>query len=579
MKEAIVEQQIKISKVGRQGTSNFPNFSISASPPKAAYAPELNTPKGLNAIESEPSVPGTVGRKKATKQHGEEWGKKEAQENKEREELDRVVREEREVREKRDARMEKEREEREERERKEQEERAEKKVIEREEMEAQARATPPGLTPEFVSETLSRTTSELLKTAKDVKEDVPTTPNPRSTPSLTPVSAPANIEPEKPLSLWERGELKATIQPAPASNSFDGGGNAESIAIPTIVRDRQSIFTDPARDQKRENQRENLVEGFLGSNPARRRNDSAQSQMTVKPVTKPAPAPAPLPQRPSGWGSWGSSLINNITSAVATERSPSPEPPLVKPKIEDPPRGFVPSQPAGFGSMNKLAWGAGGAGDNNTCGAAKTGPTPMTQKPSAGPAWDAKPMGSTFDSGGTTWGSGTGPTSGPSAGRNPAVNTVTKPPGGGLITVGPENIPESAVEVKHVPAPGGFNGSIMDKKEETSDAQDDVWGWEETKANGSKKNSKDLSPIEKAPETQAEEIREPTKTEETATPVEEDEFDWAPLTKKKKKGQAASVAQTPYFPNTPDPDNVDDGAGGWGGGGGGKKKKKKAGRG
>jgi len=64
--------------------------------------------------------------------------------------------------------------------------------------------------------------------------------------------------------------------------------------MPTLVGDRRSIFTDTARDQKRKYQRENLVEGFLVSNPARRRNDPAQSQMTVKPVTTPAPALALL---------------------------------------------------------------------------------------------------------------------------------------------------------------------------------------------------------------------------------------------------------------------------------------------
>jgi len=55
------------------------------------------------------------------------------------------------------------------------------------------------------------------------------------------------------------------------------------------------------------------------------------------------------------------------------------------------------------------------------------------------------------------------------------------------------------------------------------------------------------SPIEKGPETQVEEIGEPMKTEETATPPEEDEFDWASLPKKKKKRQATSVTQTPPF--------------------------------
>ena len=104
-----------------------------------------------------------------------------------------------------------------------------------------------------------------------------------------------------------------------------GGGdvrNTESISMPTLVGDRQSIFTDVARNERRKNQWESLVERFLGSNPAsRRRNDSAQSQMV------------------------GSSLLNNVVSAVTAEGSPSLELPPVKPKIEDPLRGFTPDRP------------------------------------------------------------------------------------------------------------------------------------------------------------------------------------------------------------------------------------------
>jgi len=57
---------------------------------------------------------------------------------------------------------------------------------------------------------------------------------------------------------------------------------------------------------------------------------------------------------------------------------------------------------------------------------------------------------------------------------------------------------------------------------------------------------------------------------ETATPVEDEPDQWAPATR--KKGQTDSVIQTPFAPNTLDPDKADDGAGG-GGRGGGKKKK------
>jgi hypothetical protein len=213
-------------------------------------------------------------------------------------------------------------------------------------------------------------------------------------------------------------------------------GNAESILTPPLVGDRQSVFTETARDQKRENQEEGVVEGLLGSNSARRRNDSAQSHM----IAKPTPGPAPAPQKSTAWGSWGSSLLHVANAVAAPDRSPSPEPPPVKPKIEGPPRGFTPSQPpksqpAGFGSLKQPGWGGPcGSGDNNAWGAAKPGPAPITQKLSTGPAWGAKPASSSF-------GSGLG--SRPNAAR-------------------PEN-------TKHVPAPGDFGIVITDKKEEARD--------------------------------------------------------------------------------------------------------------
>jgi len=295
-------------------------------------------------------------------------------------------------------------------------------------------STPPGLAPEVVPEALSSITSELLR-APDIKVEVPTIPKP-----LPPPANPAQAlapEPEKPLPLWERKKLKTATQPAPASSLFGGGdamsssgvrgeaggggGNTESIVTPTLVGDHQSIFTDTARGQKRDDQRENLVEGFLGSNPARRRNDSAKLQMPASSVTKPVPPP----QKSGGWGPWGDTLLGNI-ARVIVERSPSPEPPSVKPKIEDPPKGFTPnqppkSQPAGFGSSNKPAWG------NDGWGVVKTGPTPISQNTSTGPAWGAKPIGSTPGPGGTPWGSGGGSLSGLGAGRNLTVDTTTKP--------------------------------------------------------------------------------------------------------------------------------------------------------
>ena len=85
--------------------------------------------------------------------------------------------------------------------------------------------------------------------------------------------------------------------------------------------------------------------------------------------------------------------------------------------------------------------------------------------------------------------------------------------------------------------------SNLDKKEETGDAQDDAQVWEGTKANG--EISRVPSHIEvKAPETQAEEIEESVKMEETATPVEDEPDQWAPATR--KKGQAASVTRAEH---------------------------------
>jgi len=187
-------------------------------------------------------------------------------------------------------------------------------------------------------------------------------------PTATPPAPPAKTEPEKPLSLWDRKKLKVASPPAPAPASglfsggdganfsgvwgdASGGGNVESIAMPAIVGDRQSgdrqtVFTDTARDRSRANQRGNVVEGLLGSSAARRRKDSAQSQAPVKPVPKPSPAPAPTQQGPGGWGPWGSSLLTTIASTIDNpDRSSSPEPASVKPKIGNSPRGFTPNQP------------------------------------------------------------------------------------------------------------------------------------------------------------------------------------------------------------------------------------------
>ena len=172
--------------------------------------------------------------------------------------------------------------------------------------------TYPTMAREVAPEAWKNTTPGLLETPKDVKEELPTTPKPWPAPPLataqlqvpTPAPAPAKSEPEKPLSLWERKKIKAQHASASTSGVWGdaggSGGNAETIAMPTLTGngDRQSIFTDTAHGQKRENQ------------------------------------PSPHAQK-SGWG-WGGSLLNEIANAVAVpDRSPSPETAPVKPKIEE----------------------------------------------------------------------------------------------------------------------------------------------------------------------------------------------------------------------------------------------------
>ena len=217
--------------------------------------------------------------------------------------------------------------------------------------------TPPALTPKIGTGTLSSITSELLGAPHEVKDEAPTTPrSPRflPAPSLTPahqsqvpvpVPVSAKTEPERPLSLLERKRLEVASPPVPTSSLFgggdgmnssgvlgdiSGGGNTKSIAMPTITGDHQSIFTNTTRDQKKENLRENVVEGSLSSNPARRRNDPAQSQTTMNPTPKRAPAPTPAPQKASGWESWLANIVNTV---AIPDRTPSPELPPVNPKI------------------------------------------------------------------------------------------------------------------------------------------------------------------------------------------------------------------------------------------------------
>ena len=110
--------------------------------------------------------------------------------------------------------------------------------------------------------------------------------------------------------------------------------------------------------------------------------------------------------------------------------------------------------------------------------------------------------------GSSVWGSGTiAMPNLPGTSKKITANTAPKLSESHLNASGPEDIPESAVEIKHVPSPGGF-GVFED-------------------------SSRDPLPIEE---------KEPAK-EETATPAEEDEFDWAPRGKKNKKNKGGNGPQ------------------------------------
>ena len=247
------------------------------------------------------------------------------------------------------------------------------------------------LMPNLSPEASSSITPEPPQTPREVGDETPPTSKSWTAPSTFPTRQPqAPIHSPTPAKTEPRPQvtlrcLEVTTPPPDGMKSSgglgdapDSGGNAEPIPMPTVAGDRH-VVTNPSLDDKRENQLENVVERLLGLDSARR-SDLPQPAVAVKP----APAPAPAPQKASGWGPWGTSL-----NVAASERSPSPGSLPVKPKApSQPPK----SQPAGFGQANKPAWGA-----------VKTGPTPISQKSSTGPAWGAKPASS---SGGTGWGRG-----------------------------------------------------------------------------------------------------------------------------------------------------------------------------
>lgn len=197
-------------------------------------------------------------------------------------------------------------------------------------------------------------------------------------------------------------------------------------------------------------------------------------------------------------------------------RPPSPESPYFPPMPEVMPRAFSKStleSPKdvvdGF-SMTRKPW-----SDASLPPTLSQVPTPVPAPTKMEPEkplslWERKKLKAVAAPapGSCGWGSGTiAMPNLPGTSKNITLDTMTKLSDSRPNTSGPENIPESAVEIKHVPSPGGF-GVFED-------------------------SSRDPLPIEE---------KEPAK-EETATPAEEDEFDWAPRGKKNKKNKGGNGPQ------------------------------------
>lgn len=115
-------------------------------------------------------------------------------------------------------------------------------------------------------------------------------------------------------------------------------------------------------------------QGISGAPITLKPQPTPSRNLTQPQAEPPALTPAP-PQKSSGWGSWGTSLLNTVPAAYP-DGSLSLTPPPVKSTIEDPPK----SKP--LDSLNEPAWDG-----------TKDGSGPIAQKPSTGPAWGAIPMG------------------------------------------------------------------------------------------------------------------------------------------------------------------------------------------
>ena len=348
MKETIVEQQVKISKLERQGANGLSNLPKAATPAVTADTRELDNPEDRNAAN--------VPTKTTTRLENE-------------------------------------------------------RLADAAQCPPLVESISPALPPGAVPEALLNTRLEEPKEPKEVKDENPVSPQPQPLLPLRESDVPPVARPKKPNHLRERKKVEAT-PPIPVFSSRGGNGrnsqnipgdplsgwNHEPASTPTTTGDRQSAPTEATPGRKREKRREDIVDGFSGSNPSER-NDSTQPNIT----TKPAPVRA-LPRKSSGWGSWGAAKIDPTPTAQKASTGPA--------WGVNPTGGIFGSRGTGRGSGTGSTFG-GGVGENL--------PVDTATKPIGGSPTAAGPDEEAGDTWDYAWGSG-------EAIRNKASKKDTGPP-------------------------------------------------------------------------------------------------------------------------------------------------------
>lgn len=260
MKETVVGQQVKISKLKRQGVNCPSNLPTAATPIEAEECSEQEAGKQVEKGPREKLNKVTGGRTKKTTQKA----KKDAREKAERESREvngRLGKEEKEGPE------------------------WEFRWIGVERGPSRTESTPPALTL-GLGLGAPETTPELLGTPKEIKDVIPTTAV-RQSQVPAPSSVTAKAEPEKPLSLWDRKKKRH-----------------ETATLP--------VLSSSVHDQKRD-QQEDVVEGLLGSSSARKRSAPA-----------PAPAPLAVSPGWGAWGSSLQANIPDQVTSPEMLPSPGP---------------------------------------------------------------------------------------------------------------------------------------------------------------------------------------------------------------------------------------------------------------